>query len=103
MQVLKGEYKQKLMRTLTVANLWVAGVSLLLARDFFQHRIDHLALFQNSGARSAFLLVNLGLIGHFWVKQGSRNLVSHMAQPLLGFLIVAALLVAMRFATLRRA
>ena len=83
-----------------VANLFVAGVSLLVAL-VFQNRIDDLALFQNFGALSAFLLVNLSLIGYFWVKQGSRNLVSHMVLPLLGFLIVAALLVAMRPATLR--
>jgi amino acid transporter len=83
-----------------VANLFVAGVSLLVAL-VFQNRIDDLALFQNFGALSAFLLVNASLIGYFWVKQGSRNLVSHMVLPLLGFLIVAALLFAMRPATLR--
>ncbi len=82
-----------------VANLFVGLVSLLLAL-FFQSRIEDLALFQNFGALSAFCFVNLAVIGYFWIKQRQRQLWSHLLLPLIGFAVTAALLSAMRVATL---
>lgn len=82
-----------------VANLFVAGVSLIVAL-VFQTRLDELALFQNFGALTAFALVNLALIGYFWFKKGSRDVVNHLVMPLIGVAIILALLFAMRPATL---
>lgn len=83
-----------------VANLFVAGVSLVVSLAFQDH-LDDLALFQNFGALSAFILVNVSLIGYFWFKKGSRNIVSHMVLPLMGLAIIVALMSSMRIATLQ--
>jgi amino acid transporter len=82
-----------------VANLFVAGVSLVVSLVFQDH-LDDLALFQNFGALSAFILVNISLIGYFWFKKGSRNILSHMVLPLIGLAIIVALMSSMRIATL---
>ncbi|WP_321791807.1 APC family permease [Caballeronia sp. J97] len=83
-----------------VANLFVAGVSLVVSLAF-QDRLDELALFQNFGALSAFILVNVSLIGYFWFKKGSRKIISHMVMPLIGLAIIVALMSSMRIATLQ--
>jgi ABC-type antimicrobial peptide transport system permease subunit len=78
----------------------VAGVSLVVSLAFQDH-LDDLALFQNFGALSAFMLVNVSLIGYFWFKKGSRNILSHMVLPLVGLAIIVALMSSMRIATLQ--
>ncbi|WP_322092597.1 APC family permease [Paraburkholderia bannensis] len=83
-----------------VANLFVAAVSLVVSLAFQDH-LDELALFQNFGALSAFMLVNISLIGYFWFKKGSRNLLSHMVLPLVGLGIIIALMSSMRIPTLQ--
>ncbi|NIE85705.1 MULTISPECIES: APC family permease [unclassified Burkholderia] len=83
-----------------VANLFVATVSLVIALAF-QDRLDDLALFQNFGAFSAFILVNLSVIGYFRIRQKSRDLWNHLILPAVGCAVIVALMVAMRAATLR--
>ena len=82
-----------------VANLFVAIVTLTLAL-FFQNQIDALVLFQNFGAFSAFALVNISVVGYFWVKQGARRVVPYLIMPLIGLMIILTLLAAMRPAAL---
>jgi amino acid transporter len=82
-----------------VANLFVAAVSLVVALRF-QRRLDDLTLFQNFGALSAFVMVNLSVIGYFWVKKSSRKIGPHLILPLIGVSIVLVLLLAMRMTTL---
>jgi amino acid transporter len=83
-----------------VANIFVAVVSLVVSLAF-QNHIDEIALFQNFGALTAFSLVNASLIGYFWFKKGSRDLLRHMILPLIGLGIILALLFAMRVETLQ--
>ncbi len=83
-----------------VANIFVGAVSLVVALCFQDH-IDDLLLFQNFGALSAFSLVNISVIGVFWVKRKSRDVISHMILPAIGLLFTLVLLVAMRLLTLQ--
>ncbi|GAB7534338.1 APC family permease [Burkholderia sp. 3C] len=83
-----------------VANLFVAVVSLVIALAF-QDRLDDLALFQNFGAFSAFILVNLSVIGYFRIKKKSKDVWNHVILPTIGFVVIIALMVAMRAATLK--
>ena len=82
-----------------IANLFVGGVSLVLAL-VFRDDIEQLALFQNFGALSCFCLVNAAVIGFFWVKRGERRVVSYLVLPAVGLLTTVTLLVAMRRETL---
>ena len=82
-----------------IANLFVGGVSLVLAL-VFRDDIEQLALFQNFGALSCFCLVNAAVIGFFWVKRGERRVVSYLVLPAVGLLTIVTLLVAMRRETL---
>ncbi|RQZ47836.1 APC family permease [Burkholderia sp. Bp9099] len=83
-----------------VANIFVASISLIIAL-VFQDRLDDLALFQNFGAFSAFILVNLSVIGYFKIKKRSTDTWNHVVLPAIGFLVIVALMVAMRAATLK--
>jgi len=83
-----------------VANLFVALVTLTVAL-FFQNQIDALVLFQNFGAFSAFALVNISVVGYFWVKNGARRIVSYLIMPIIGLMIIITLLATMRPAALR--
>ena len=82
-----------------MANLFVGAISLVLAL-VFQDQIEQLALFQNFGALSSFCLVNLAVIGFFWVKRGERRVVTYLVLPTIGFVTTVALLFAMRRQTL---
>uniref|UniRef100_UPI0035CAE186 APC family permease n=1 Tax=uncultured Sphingomonas sp. TaxID=158754 RepID=UPI0035CAE186 len=82
-----------------VANICVGCVSLVIGL-FFQDRIADLALFQNFGALSAFVLVNASVIGFFWVRHGERSVFAHLVTPLVGMVANLALLLAMRLETL---
>jgi amino acid transporter len=82
-----------------VANLFIGGVSLLLAL-VFKDDIEQLALFQNFGALSSFCLVNAAVIGFFWVKRGQRRILSYFILPATGLIITLILLAAMRRQTL---
>lgn len=83
-----------------VANIFVATISLIIGL-VFQDRLGDLALFQNFGAFSAFILVNLSVIGYFCIKKKSKNFWSHLILPTIGFFVIVALMVAMRAATLK--
>ncbi|MEX4004876.1 APC family permease [Paraburkholderia sp. EG285A] len=82
-----------------VANLFVAAVTLVLALEF-QDRLDDIALFQNFGALTAFMLVNMSVIGYFLFKKRSRRLCTHLILPSIALVIVVALMSAMRLATI---
>ena len=62
--------------------------------------LDELALFQNFGAFGAFALVNISVVGYFWVKKGARKIVPYLIMPLIGLTIIITLVVAMQPATL---
>lgn len=83
-----------------VANIFVAAVTLVLALEF-QDRLDDIALFQNFGALSAFILVNISLIGYFWFKKRSGKIFQHLVLPIVALVIIFALMSAMRVLTLK--
>ena len=82
-----------------VANLFIGAVSLVLALAF-RDDIEALVLFQNFGALSCFCLVNVAVVGYFWVKKGERRPISHIVMPTIGLLFTVVLLLAMRRQTL---
>lgn len=82
-----------------VANTFVAAVTLVLALAF-QDRLENIALFQNFGALSAFVLVNMSVIGYFWFRKRTGNSFQHLILPMIALIIIATLLSAMRVRTL---
>lgn len=43
----------------------------------------------NFGALTAFMMLNLTIIWHFFYKKGTGNVGRHLILPLVGFLIIA--------------
>ena len=82
------------------ANLLVSSVSLGIAL-FFQSSLDNLVLFQNFGALTAFIMINLSVVGYFFIRLKSGKVVQHVIMPLIGVLISISLIFAMRRATLQ--
>ncbi|MFJ4156692.1 APC family permease [Pseudomonas sp. NPDC089752] len=82
-----------------VANLFVAAVTLIIAL-LFQDHLEEIALFQNFGALTAFMLVNISVVGYFWGRKRTGNVLQHLAIPLVALIIIIAIMSAMRPMTL---
>ncbi|MFJ4068626.1 APC family permease [Pseudomonas sp. NPDC089996] len=82
-----------------VANLFVAAVTLVIAL-LFQDHLEEIALFQNFGALTAFMLVNISVVGYFWGRKRTGNVLQHLAIPLVALMIIIAIMSAMRPMTL---
>ena len=74
-----------------VSTLVVALVSLLVGL-FFSNRVDDLTRIVNFGALTAFLLLQLSVINHYFIRERSGRWLAHLASPLVGFLVIAYVL-----------
>ena len=73
------------------ATLLVAAVSLVLG-VYFASRDDGIALLStlvNFGAMSAFLVLHVSVVVHYVVRHGSRQWFRHLVFPVLGFAVLA--------------
>ena len=76
------------------ATLLVAVVSLVLGL-YFSTRDDGISLLStlvNFGARTAFLALHVSVVVHYFVRRGSRDWWRHLAAPVIGFAILAFVL-----------
>ena len=77
------------------ATLVVAGISLVLGL-YMASRSDGITLLSslvNFGALTAFLVLHVSVIVHYFVRRGSRDWWRHLISPALGFLILAFVVV----------
>ncbi len=77
------------------ATLLVAAVSLVLGL-YMTTREDGITLLStlvNFGALSAFLLLHVSVVVHYVVRRGSRNWWLHLAVPVIGFAILAYVII----------
>jgi amino acid transporter len=77
------------------ATLLVAAVSLVLGL-YMASRDDGITLLStlvNFGALTAFLVLHVSVVVHYFVRQGSRDYWRHLIAPALGFLILAFVVV----------
>jgi amino acid transporter len=74
-----------------ISTLVVALVSVLVG-VFFSSRVDDLTRIVNFGALTAFLLLHLSVINHYFIRGRSGRWLAHLASPLLGFLVIAYVL-----------
>lgn len=74
-----------------VSTLVVALVSLLVG-VFFSTRVDDLTRIVNFGALTAFLLLHLSVINHYFIRGRSGRWLAHLASPVVGFLVIAYVL-----------
>jgi amino acid transporter len=76
------------------ATLLVAALTVALIL-FFSQRLELLLSIVSFGAMTAFLFVHASVIGHFLWRKGSRAWLRHLIAPLLGFLIIAFVMIEM--------
>jgi amino acid transporter len=77
------------------ATLIVAVVSLVLGL-YFNSRDDGISLLStlvNFGALTAFLALHVSVVWHFVGRNGSRNWWAHLVAPVIGFAILAYVLI----------
>lgn len=74
-----------------VSTLAVAAVSLLIGLFFARH-VDELSRIVNFGALTAFLLLHLSVINHFFVRGRSRDWLRHLVMPLGGLVVIGYVL-----------
>ena len=78
-------------KTPYVSTLAVAGISLLVGL-LFARRVDELSRIVNFGALSAFLLLHLSVINHYFVRGRSGGWLRHLVFPLIGMLVIGYVL-----------
>ena len=78
-------------KTPYVSTLAVAGISLLVGL-LFARRVDELSRIVNFGALSAFLLLHLSVINHYFVRGRSGGWLRHLVFPLTGMLVIGYVL-----------
>lgn len=74
-----------------ISTLVVALVSVLVG-VFFSNRVDDLTRIVNFGALTAFLLLHLSVINHYFIRGRSGRWLAHLASPVVGFLVIAYVL-----------
>ncbi len=74
-----------------ISTLLVALVSLLVG-VFFSNRVDDLTRIVNFGALTAFLLLHLSVINHYFIRERSGRWLAHLVSPLVGLLVIAYVL-----------
>jgi amino acid transporter len=79
----------------TNATLLVAGVSLVVGFVFYEmdDGITTLSTLVNFGALTAFLALHVSVVWHYVGRRGSRRWWSHLVAPVIGFAILAYVLV----------
>ena len=74
-----------------VAMLATAALSLVVAL-MMENKLDELASMVNFGALAGFALLHLSVLAHFGIRQRSRQLIRHWIVPLIGLIVVFAVL-----------
>ena len=77
------------------ATLLVAAVSLAVGLFFYElsNGIARLSTLVNLGALTAFLALHVSVVWHFVGRQGSRHWWKHLIAPVIGFAILAFVLI----------
>lgn len=73
-------------------SIYLVAVLSLLICYLFINAVDTLTSLVNFGALSGFMLLHITVINHYWRRQRSGQLIRHVICPLVGFVIVAAIM-----------
>ncbi|CAH0321120.1 APC family permease [Pseudomonas brassicacearum] len=73
-------------------SIYLVAVLSLLICYLFIDAVDTLTSLVNFGALSGFMLLHITVINHYWRRQQSGQLIRHVICPLIGFVIVAAIM-----------
>lgn len=73
-------------------SIYLVAVLSLLICYLFINSVDTLTSLVNFGALSGFMLLHLTVINHYWRRQRSGQLLRHLVCPVIGFLIVCAIM-----------
>ncbi|MBO1538394.1 APC family permease [Pseudomonas sp. OA65] len=73
-------------------SIYLVAVLSLLICYLFINAVDTLTSLVNFGALSGFMLLHITVINHHWRRQQSGQLIRHVICPLVGFVIVAAIM-----------
>lgn len=73
-------------------SIYLVAVLSLLICYLFIDAVDTLTSLVNFGALSGFMLLHITVINHYWRRQQSGQLIRHLICPLIGFVIVAAIM-----------
>lgn len=76
-------------------SIYLVAVLSLLICYLFINSVDTLTSLVNFGALSGFMLLHLTVINYYWRRQKSGKVVRHLICPVIGFIIVAAIMVNM--------
>lgn len=73
-------------------SIYLVAVLSLVICYVFVDAIDTLTSLVNFGALSGFIILHVTVINFYWRRQKSRNILSHLISPVLGFIITAAIM-----------
>ncbi|EJN29702.1 APC family permease [Pseudomonas sp. GM80] len=73
-------------------SIYLVAVLSLLICYLFINSVDTLTSLVNFGALSGFMLLHLTVINYYWRRQKSGKVVRHLICPVIGFIIVAAIM-----------
>ncbi|MFJ7314584.1 APC family permease [Pseudomonas sp. NPDC098747] len=76
-------------------SIYLVAVLSLVICYLFINSVDTLTSLVNFGALSGFMLLHLTVINYYWRRQKSGQVVRHLICPVVGFIIVAAIMVNM--------
>ncbi|EQM54316.1 porin [Lactiplantibacillus plantarum EGD-AQ4] len=79
-------------KTPYISTLLVAAISLFVGL-IFMNDSGTLSEIVNCGALTAFLVIHVAVINHFFIKQHSRDYWHHLLVPIIGFLIIGFVMV----------
>jgi len=73
-------------------SIYLVAVLSLLICYLFINSVDTLTSLVNFGALSGFMLLHLTVINYYWRRQKSGQVIRHLLCPVVGFIIVAAIM-----------
>jgi amino acid transporter len=73
-------------------SIYLVAVLSLVICYLFINSVDTLTSLVNFGALSGFMLLHLTVINYYWRRQKSGQVVRHLICPVVGFIIVAAIM-----------
>ncbi|WP_332768901.1 APC family permease [Pseudomonas koreensis] len=73
-------------------SIYLVAVLSLVICYLFINSVDTLTSLVNFGALSGFMLLHLTVVNYYWRRQESGQIVRHLLCPVVGFIIVAAIM-----------
>jgi amino acid transporter len=73
-------------------SIYLVAVLSLIICYLFINSVDTLTSLVNFGALSGFMLLHLTVINYYWRRQKSGQVIRHLICPVIGFIIVAAIM-----------